>query len=88
MDCVIGDEFSERVEMIEIINVKVVEQLMLERDIPRKELAARMGISESCLSRVMSGNRTGSLAFLIGLAKVFPDIDLRSFLIFNTSDKS
>lgn len=71
-----------------MINIELIKKLMGERGISRKALAIQMGITESCLSRVLNGNRLGSLEFLEGLAKAFPDIGLRNFLILGQTESS
>lgn len=53
---------------------------MQERGISRKALAVDTHLTESCISRILSGKRSGSLEVLEGLARAFPDVDLRSFL--------
>ena len=65
----------------EMLNIDLVNHLIEERDLTRKALAGDMGITESCLSRILSGKRTGSLEVIEGLAKAFPDVDLREFLL-------
>lgn len=69
----------------EMLNIDLVNKLMAERDLTRKALALDMGITESCLSRILSGKRTGSLDVIEGLAKAFPDVDLRDFLLLDKS---
>lgn len=68
-----------------MINVEYVKQLMEERDLSRKALAMDMGITESCLSRILSGKRIGSIEVIEGLAMAFPDIELRSLLLLEKS---
>lgn len=63
-----------------MINVEYVKQLMDERDLTQQMLAVEMHVTESCVSRILNGKRLGSLDFLEGLARAFPDIDLRLFL--------
>lgn len=63
-----------------MINVEYVKQLMDERDLTQQMLAVEMRVTESCVSRILNGKRLGSLDFLEGLARAFPDIDLRLFL--------
>lgn len=63
-----------------MINVEYVKQLMTERDMSQKALAVDMQLTESCVSRILNGKRLGSLDFLEGLARAFPDVDLRLFL--------
>lgn len=63
-----------------MINVAAVKQLMEERDLSQKALAVDMQLTESCISRILNGKRLGSLDFLEGLARAFPDVDLRIFL--------
>ena len=63
-----------------MINVEYVKQLMEERDLTQQMLAVEMRVTESCVSRILNGKRLGSLDFLEGLARAFPDIDLRLFL--------
>lgn len=64
-----------------MINIEYVKKLMDERDLSRKALALDMRITESCLSRILNGKRVGSLEVIEGLAKAFPDVDLRDFLL-------
>ncbi len=63
-----------------MINVDYVRYLMNENDMSQKTLAKSMHMTESCISRFLSGKRSGSLKFLVGLARAFPDTDLRDFL--------
>lgn len=63
-----------------MINVEYVKQLMEERDLTQQMLAVEMRVTESCVSRILNGKRLGSLDFLEGLARAFPDVDLRLFL--------
>lgn len=63
-----------------MINVEYVKQLMDERDLTQQMLAVEMRVTESCVSRILNGKRQGSLDFLEGLARAFPDTDLRLFL--------
>ena len=63
-----------------MINVDYVKYLMSEEDMSQKALAVSMHMTESCISRFLNGKRTGSLEFLEGLARAFPDTDLREFL--------
>lgn len=64
-----------------MINVEYVKQLMEERDLSQKALAVELKLTESCISRILNGKRLGSLDFLEGIARAFPDVDLRTFLI-------
>ena len=64
-----------------MINVAYVKQLMDERNFAQQKLAKKMHVTESCVSRILNGKRQGSLEFLEGLARAFPDVDLRLFLI-------
>lgn len=63
-----------------MINVELVKQLMDERGMSQKALAVDAHLTESCISRMLNGKRAGSLELLEGLARAFPDVDLRSFL--------
>lgn len=63
-----------------MINVEYVKHLMTERDLTQQMLAVEMHVTESCVSRILNGKRLGSLDFLEGLARAFPDVDLRLFL--------
>ena len=63
-----------------MVNVEYVKQLMDERGLSQKALAVDMRLTESCISRILSGKRAGSLEFVEGLARAFPDVDLRNFL--------
>lgn len=63
-----------------MINVEYVKRLMTERDLTQQMLAVEMHVTESCVSRILNGKRLGSLDFLEGLARAFPDVDLRLFL--------
>lgn len=63
-----------------MVNVEYVKQLMQERELSQKALAVDMRLTESCISRILSGKRAGSLEFVEGLARAFPDVDLRNFL--------
>ena len=65
-----------------MINVEFVKQLMEERDMSQKALAIDMHTTESCVSRLLNGKRSGSVDTLERLAMAFPDVDLRSFLTF------
>lgn len=71
-----------------MINVDYVKYLMKEEDMSQKALAVSMHMTESCISRFLNGKRGGSLEFLEGLAKVFPDVDLRAFLQTDGTDDS
>lgn len=71
-----------------MINVDYVIRMMDEHYMSQKILAVSMHMSESCVSRILSGQRSGSLAFLEGLARAFPDEDLRSFLKEDDSAKA
>jgi len=71
-----------------LINVEFVKKLMDERGMKRRALAKAMNVTESCLSRLLSGKRNGSLEVLEALATVFPDTDLRLFLVLDKPDKS
>ncbi len=64
-----------------MLNINFINTLMAERDLTRKGLAMEMGITESCLSRILNGKRAGSMEVIEGLAKAFPDVDLRDFLL-------
>ena len=63
-----------------MLNVEYVKQLMTERELTQQMLAVEMRVTESCVSRILNGKRLGSLDFLEGLARAFPDVDLRLFL--------
>ena len=71
-----------------MINVEFVKKLMDERGMKRRVLAEAMNVTESCLSRLLTGKRKGSLEVLEALATVFPDTDLRLFLVLDKPDKS
>ncbi len=62
------------------INVEFVKQLMKERDLSQKALAVDTHLTETCISRVLNGKRNGSLEFLEGLIRAFPDVEIRLFL--------
>lgn len=63
-----------------MINVEFVKQLMKERDMSQKALAVDTRLTETCISRVLNGKRSGSLEFLEGLIRAFPDVEIRLFL--------
>ena len=63
-----------------MINVEAVKKLMGERGLSQKALAVDMHLTESCVSRMLNGKRSGSLEVLEGLARAFPDVDIRIFL--------
>ena len=63
-----------------MINIAFLKQLIEEKGMSQKELALSMGLTESCVSRILSGKRSGSLYVLEGLCRAFPDTDLRLFL--------
>lgn len=63
-----------------MLNIEYVKQLMAERDMSQKALAVDAHLTESCVSRILNGKRTGSLEVLEGLARAFPDVDLRDLL--------
>lgn len=63
-----------------MINVDFVKELCAQRGLSQKALAVDMHLTESCVSRMLNGKRNGSLEVLEGLARAFPDIDLRLFL--------
>ena len=63
-----------------VINVEAVKKHMEERGLSQKALAVDMHLTESCVSRMLNGKRSGSLEVLEGLARAFPDVDLRVFL--------
>ena len=70
-----------------MINVEYVRRLMEERDLSQKALAVNMHLTESCVSRILNRKRVGSLDFLEGLARAFPDIELRAFLNLDNPEK-
>ena len=59
-----------------------IKALMDERNVTRKALAVEAHLSESSVSRYLSGKRQCSVEFLMGLGKAFPDVDLRKFLLY------
>ena len=71
-----------------MINVEAIKNLMEEQDLSQKAFALTIHVTEACVSRVLSGKRSGSLEFLEAVAKAFPDIDLRSLLILDGKDVS
>lgn len=72
-----------------MINVVYVRSLMERDGLTQKALAVDMHLTESCVSRMLSGKRSGSLEVLEGLARAFPQEDLRNFLVMeNNNDPS
>lgn len=71
-----------------MINVDYVKYLMDKEDMSQKMLAIEAHVTESCVSRFLSGKRSGSLELLEGLARAFPDTDLRAFLQTDRTDDS
>lgn len=63
-----------------MINVEFVKQLMKERNLSQKALAIDTHLTETCISRVLNRKRSGSLEFLEGLIRAFPDVEIRLFL--------
>ena len=63
-----------------MINVEFVKTLMKERDLSQKALAVDTHLTETCISRVLNGKRNGSIEFLEGLIRAFPDVEIRLFL--------
>lgn len=64
-----------------MINVDYLKKMMEERGMTRRDLARKGHVEESSICRLFKGERAGSLIFLEGIARAFPDDDLRSFLI-------
>ena len=69
-----------------MINVAYVKILMERDGLTQKALAIDMHLTESCVSRMLSGKRSGSLEVLEGLARAFPHEDLRNFLMLEKPD--
>ena len=69
-----------------MINVAYVKILMERDGLTQKALAVDMQLTESCVSRMLSGKRSGSLEVLEGLARAFPQEDLRNFLMLEKPD--
>lgn len=69
-----------------MINVAYVKILMERDGLTQKALAIDMHLTESCVSRMLSGKRSGSLEVLEGLARAFPQEDLRNFLMLEKPD--
>ena len=63
-----------------MINVEFVKTLMKERGLSQKALAVDTRLTETCISRVLNGKRNGSIEFLEGLIRAFPDVEIRLFL--------
>ena len=63
-----------------MINVEFVKTLMKERNLSQKALAVDTHLTETCISRVLNGKRNGSIEFLEGLIRAFPDVEIRLFL--------
>jgi len=63
-----------------MINTDFVKELMKQRGYSQKALAVDMKVTESCVSRMLSGQRGGSLEALEGLIRAFPDVEIKSFL--------
>lgn len=64
-----------------MINVEYLKQMMEERGMSRRDFCRKGHVEESSICRLFKGERAGSLGFLEGIARCFPDVDLRSFLI-------
>lgn len=64
-----------------MINVGHLKQKMEEYGMSRRDFCRKGHVEESSICRLFKGERAGSLGFLEGIARCFPDEDLRSFLI-------
>lgn len=50
--------------------MKIVQQWMLEHGITQGQLGARLGITQSAVSRLLTGRRRPSIGVLVKLARV------------------
>ena len=57
-------------------NIAALTHLMVEKRLSQAQLASKIGVSRSCISRIMSGKRTPSSQVMAGLKKAFPEYSL------------
>lgn len=63
------------------IDVEKLESIMYENGWSQAEFCRRAKISRSYFCKILSGKREGGSAFLIGLTRVFPDHNIRDFIL-------
>jgi len=57
-------------------NIEALSLLMVEKKLSQAQLAKKIGVSRSCISRIMSGKRTASSQVMAGFKKAFPEYSL------------
>ncbi|MDD2247680.1 MAG: helix-turn-helix transcriptional regulator [Syntrophomonas sp.] len=57
-------------------NIIALNQLMVDKKLSQAQLADKIGVSRSCISRIMSGQRTPSSYVMAGFKKAFPEYSL------------
>lgn len=63
------------------IDVKKLERILYENGWSQAEFCRRAKISRSYFCKILSGKREGGSAFLIGLTRVFPERNIRDFIL-------
>ena len=62
--------------------IEKIKELMKSQSWCASELARRMGVSRSEVTRLLSGKRQGGTKIITGLKRAFPDVPLESLFYF------
>lgn len=67
-------------------NITLLKKLMINNEINGSELARRIGVTRSCVSKILNDpNRVPESKFLFGLIHLFPDYSLNDFVLSDPS---
>ncbi len=58
------------------VNITALNHLMNDKGLSQAQLACKLGVSRSCISRIMSGQRMPSSQVMAGFKKAFPEYSL------------
>ena len=59
-----------------MLDVQKIKELMHEEGLNQSAMARRLGVSKSCISRILRGQRVPSSLFIARLKQAFPDYGL------------
>ena len=64
-----------------MLNVQKIKDLMKSEGLNQTQLAHRLGVSKSYVSRILRGQRMPSFFFIAQLKQAFPEYGLNTFFI-------
>jgi len=70
------------------LNIEALKKLMKEQNLSESKFAKKIGVTRSCVNRILKGERQPSFKFISGLIFAFPQHHIEQFFLKRPSPKS